>query len=294
MKIIARRNALFMVLAVHVAIDLLLAWNGTIGESPPTIPNLAIVYAMIVWPMSQACLIAIWAANSRMRFSLRLVLALAGTAAAWIVLFRLLGPSAFDGPEFAFMLITQLVAILLIINAGRLVRRQFRIWRSGWTEADARRTQFSLRQMLMWTAILAIILGTGKALFARLGWTVDMLIDEAFYTLQLFAAFNVLYALLVFGLFTIRVWWPVRITLFLLVVAGCGALGWLMVLIMELITRPAPLETLSMAMLVAAPQVIYHTITLWPLWMCGCIGRRDDTAADPHETMPAPGNPFAQ
>ena len=291
MKIIARRDALLLVLVVHLAIDVVLVSRGEIGNPPPIIPDLAMAYAMLVWPMSQGCLIAIWAANSRMRFWLRLPLSLAGTAVAWIVLTRML--EEMDAPEFALMLITQLAAILLIINAGRLVRRQFRLWRWGWTETDARATQFSLRQLLTWTAILAVLLGTGKAFFGWLGWTTDIFFEEGFRTLQLLAVYNVLYALLVFGLFTIRVRWPARIILFFLAVAACGALAWSMALILELLSGPAPLEIVVMATLIAAPQIVYLTMTLWPLWLCGYIGYRSRADGSREETTPASGSPFA-
>lgn len=296
MKIFAKRDALLLVLAVHVAIDVFLISTVSIYDLYAMTLGMVVGYAMIVWPMSQGCLIAIWAANSRMRFSLRLPLALTGTVAALIALLGLweFDVSGSDAPGFAFMLITQLAAILLLVNGGRLMRRQFRLWRSGWTEADARPTQFSLRQMLIWTAVLAFILGTGKALFGWLGWTADILVQGEFQICQILAVYNALYALLTLAPFTVRVRWPVRILLFSLAVAGSGALACSMPLVFACLSSFPQVVGIPISLMLAAPQVIYHTITLWPLWLFGYIGPRDDTASDPHETMPAPASPSVQ
>ena len=51
---------------------------------------------------------------------------------------------------------------------------------------------------------------------------------------------------------------------------------------------------LDESFMLAVPQIVYHTITLWPLWLCGYIGPCDNTASVPHETTPTPAEPFAQ
>ncbi len=279
MKLIARRDVLLLVVAIHAAIDVaLIAW-GTTENLPDTSWGMAIAYSLIAWPMSQGCLLAIWAATGRMRFSLRLPLALAGTAIALIALFKIFahgGPYS-PSPVFAFILITQLLATLLLIGGGRLVHRLFRHWRSGWTEISPRFTQFSLRQLLIWTAVLALILGTAQGLSEWLGWTTHILRHQDFQAYRMLALYNVLSALLVFGVFIARVRWPVRILLFPLAVAACGALMWLTLLLTGRLYGPRS-SVLLVSPMLAAPQFLYHTMTLWPLWLCGHIGPHDDTS----------------
>ena len=134
MKIASRHVVVALVLAVHLGVDTFLTLGNLTGY-----PYAATGFAVIAWPMAQSCLIALWAATGRVRFSLRLLLALTGTTAAWIVLLRVFEFSVpySDAAGSTFMLISQLLTVLLLVNAGRLVRRQFRLWRSGWTEADA-------------------------------------------------------------------------------------------------------------------------------------------------------------
>ena len=68
----------------------------------------------------------------------------------------------------------------------------------------------------------------------------------------------------------------------------------IMALTLGLFKGPAPPEIFTAVMAIAAPQLIYHTITLWPLWLCGYIGQRGHADTGPRETAPASGNPFAQ
>jgi hypothetical protein len=296
MKIIARRVTVALILAVHVAMDAFLISSVSLNNSTWTLPDIVTEFAFPALPIAQGCLIALWMATARMRFSLRLPLALLGTVAPLIVLLRLLGNivSGPDAPAFTFMLITQLLTILILINGGRLVRRQLRLWRSGWTAVDARPLQFSLRQLLLWTAILAIILGIGKTVFGWLGWTADLFFDKEFYLYVLFAVYNAVYALLTLALFTVRVRRPVRILLFLLFVGSVGALACSMPLAYEWLFGIQSAPDVFESLMLAAAQIIYHTITLWPLWLCGYIGHRGHADTGPHKTTPASDNSFAQ
>ena len=295
MKIIARRNALLLILAIHLGVDVALLSRARMENLPNTFWGIVIAFSLLSWPLSQGCLIAIWAATGRMRFSLRLPLALTGTVPALGILFRLVDLGAFDAdaPVFTAILLTQFLAVLFLANAGRFVRRQFRRWRSGGAEAGARPIQFSLRQLLLWTAVLAIILGTGKAVFGWLGWTADILVDEAFLSFQMLAVCNALCGLWLLGLFTVRVRWPVRILLFPLVVAACGAWAWLMGMVVDRFFGQGPNVVVGLLMLAAA-QIVYNTMTLWPLWLYGYIGHRSHADVDPKQTTPALDNPFAQ
>ena len=293
MKIIARRDALLLVVVVHVAIDVVLISRGAIDSS--TIPGV-VQGALAAFPMAQGCLIAIWAANGRIRFFLRLPVAMLAMLVPLIALLRVTATNKSDlyAPAFAFLLLTQLLTILILINGGRLVRRLHRLWRSGWTAADARPMQFTLRQMLLWTAILALIMGTGKALFGWLGWTADVFVGEEFYAVQLFAVYNAVYALLTLTLFTAPVRWQTRILLIPWFALGVGALACSMPLVSQYMPGIKWWLDVYEALLLAIPQFIYHTMTLWPLWLCGYIGQRAPANSSPHEPTPASDNPFAR
>lgn len=294
MKIIARRDVLLLVLVVHLGVDVLLILRASRAPTTWWVPTL-IDYALAVLPLAQGCLIALWAATARVPFSLRLPLALVATVIPFVVsLWQFESTLSGPGAYFAFTLLAQLLIILILINVGRLVRRQLRFWRSARAEVDNLPTQFSLRQLLLWTAILAFILGTGKALFGWLGWTTELFNHENLCFFGSFALYNALYALLAFAVFTGQVRWPVRILLFALVVFAGGALACSMPLVQERLFGMRSGLDVVFSLILAAPQLVYHTITLWPLWLCGYIGRRGQADTGPHETTPASDNPFAQ
>jgi hypothetical protein len=296
MKIGTRHVIVALVLAVHLGVDAFLISSVSLLADPVWAPpNFVIIFAIMAVPLAQGCLIALWLATSRMRLALRLPLALAGTATALFVLIRLLDIDASDpnGPGFTFLLISQALTVLILINADRLVRRQSRLWRSGWTEADARRTQFSLRQLLIWTAVLAITLGTGKALFEWLGWTGGMFAGEQFYTFQVLAMYDAMYAMLILATSTARVRWATRIVLFALSVGGAGALACTMPWTFRLLFGAQNGLDVSRALMISVPQIVYHTLTLWPLWLCGYVGQHGDTQSVPEQTTPASDNPSA-
>ena len=297
MNITARRNVLLLVLIVHVAIDAVLISSVSLHDQRWIVfPWRVVGFVLMALPISQSCLIALWAATSQRPFALRLPAALVGSVFPLIVLTRMIGMpvSHPNTPVFVFVLITQLLTILILVNGGRFARRLFWTQPTGATAADTQSTQFSIWQLLLWTAILASILGVGKTIFAWCGWTANVFAIEFFYFCQIVAVGNALCTLIVWGLFAVRVRWPVRILSFPLVVAACGAVMWLATLVMSMCFAKVWASDVHFLMMLAASQIIYHTITLWPLWLCGYIGQRGHADTGPHETTPASGNTFAQ
>jgi hypothetical protein len=292
MTITARRVTLGVVLAVHLGVD---AWLISICVLKYTgwMPSwFLFAFAVLSVPMAQGCLIGLWAATASMRFSLRLPLGLTGTMLPLIVFFWIGGGGA-HGMAFSLMMITQLLLILGLVGGGRLIRRHFGVRRYGRTAADAARIQFSLRQMLIWTAVLALLLGTGKAIFTWLGWTEAPYAFNWVCLFQIPAVYNVLYALSVLGLFTIRVRWQVRILLLPLVVAACGALACSMPRVLRLLFDADGGLDVPVSLMISGSQIVYHVLTLWPLWLCGCIGHRAHADTEPGETAPGSDNSFA-
>lgn len=296
MKIFARRDTLLLVLAAHAAIDVFLIFCvslNTVQIRSWTLPNKVIVHALLAFPMAQACLIGLWAATGGMRLSLRLPFGLLALAAPLMVVVRFLeidAPSP-NGPYFAFMLITQLLIILVLIGGGRLLLQEFWPWRSERTEADIRATQFSLGQVFVWTALLALIVGIGKTLFDRLGWTGDVFAEAGFYSFPVFAFYNALCVLLVLALFSLRVRWPMRVALFPLFAIGGWALASSTPWTLRLLFGTCGGMNASTSLMISMPQMVYHTMTLWPLWMCGCIGPADGTKRVAEETIRVSDNP---
>jgi len=64
--------------------------------------------------------------------------------------------------------------------------------------------------------------------------------------------------------------------------------------VLALLFGPSRAVNVPTSVTYGVPQIILHTMTLWPLWLCGYIGPRDDAAGGPHETMPNPEPQFAQ
>ncbi len=260
---VARRTVLILMLAIHVGIDVFLVSCVSLVDQRWTLfPWRAIGYVLMSLPIAQGCLIALWAATSRTRFALRLPAALVGAGFALIVLLKMLLRSVFDDPGAAalsFAMITQLLSILILVNGGRFAWRQFRAWRTGRTEADQRSTQFSIGQLLLWTTFLAVVLGTGRMALGWLGWTTHVFNNELFYVCQILAILNGLYAIMVLGLFSVRVRWPIRVLLFPLAVAACGAVAWIAALAMTKCFDGLSGPDVVVFVTLAVPQVIYHT-----------------------------------
>ena len=168
-------------LAVHLAVSTLVSLVGAPGAlTPNRLPLLFL--ACLAWPMSQASLVAIWASISRMRSYVRFSLALLGLVCAWLVLVAVV-PRELPDPEcasYAAMFIAQALVILLVVAAGRLAWRQIAWHWGGLGEDHARRLQYDLATLLLWTLCLAATLGLGRLVVGILGGLEPLLLEWIF------------------------------------------------------------------------------------------------------------------
>jgi hypothetical protein len=236
----------------------------------------------LAWPFSQGSLIALWAGLSRISSFLRLPAALLGIVWTWFLTVRLLD-FPLRGEEsagWAAMFATQALSILVLVTAGRLIWYLVRRGRPGATEETTRPVQFSLRFLLLWMTLLAVILGLGSTAFQRLGWTPQVVRWQYFYFGPVLGAGNALFALIVLLSLAGRTWLLVRMLLASTVVSVLGYAHWYVLMLLFGNTGGVMATDL---VLLAVYQVLYLYATLLPLHWAGCLAgeRRDRNSSLP-------------
>jgi hypothetical protein len=166
------------------------------------------------------------------------------------------------------MFATQALSILVLVTAGRLIWRLIKRGRLGATDADTRPVQFSLRFLLLWMTLLAVILGLGSTAFQRLGWTPQVVRWEYFYFGPVLGGGNALLALIVLLSLAGRAWLLVRMLLATSVVGVLGYAHWHV--LMLLFGNTGGVMATDLALL-AVYQVLYLYATLLPLHWAGCL-----------------------
>ena len=111
---------------------------------------------------------------------------------------------------------------------------------------------------------------------------------------SILAGCNVVSALVIRAVFAVRAPWPAKLGIYALALALIAGLAYCRYSAFAYLSGLPPVLGIDFFLMLAAPQAIYHTITLWPLWMCGYLGPRDDGSGGPRETSPATASPFAQ
>jgi hypothetical protein len=277
-----------VVLAVHVAVDLVLSLVAaprglTIHDPHP------LFLACVAWPMSQASLVAIWVAMSRIRSYLRFWVALLGLSCTWLLLVAVV-PLELQHPEcasYAALFIVQALVILLVVAASRWARR-----RSNAGSDRSRRLQYDVGTLLIWTACLAATLGLGRLVFTRLGWTGAGVVAQAYFFFTIVIGVgNAACALLVLASLLGRTWWFVRICLGLLAV---GMLGGLVPLLLEWLFGDTGGIEITGFLILAGSQAVYLYATLVPLRWAGWLGAARSRAEPAAATARESGNPFAR
>lgn len=270
-----------LVLTAHVVVDLLLLigdWEARGGAD----------LFLLTWPLSQGSLIAMWAAISRMRSYLRLPAGLLGMCWTWFLTVGVLGGVSLHGAEsagWAAMSATQALSILILTTAGYLIGHQIKRRRSGVTEGDSRPLQFSLGFLLLWTTLLAMMLGLGRTVFAKLGWTTEVTQWEYFWFCPVLGACNAVFALLVLGSLIGHTWLIARILLATVLIGVLGYSQWH--LFVFLFGETGGMK-IGEFITLAAFQAVYVYATLLPLRLCGCFG-----AVRRSQGLRQPGSPFA-
>jgi hypothetical protein len=179
------------VLAAHVTAAVLLAAligrvNGEIG-----------LLATTAVPVSQATLLALWAALSRVRSYVRIPLAIAGLAGVWFVESRSLDWTSDDwrSAAHAGMFAVQATLVFAVAQcAGRWTGRPLR--HEGGSPAKMR-FQFTLGALLAWAVAIGVLLGLGKAALAGSGWTRDVVSGQLFRHGLVIGVYNASYGLLI-------------------------------------------------------------------------------------------------
>jgi hypothetical protein len=265
--------AVFVVLNLHLAVDVglvLLLWGRTDGFERDI--SYLLFLACLAWPMSQASLVAVWAALSRMRSYLRFLFAVLGLVCAWLLLV-LIVPRELHDPEcasFAAMFLVQALVILLVVAAGRLAWRQIARARGRPGEDRTRRLQYDLATLLLWTVSLSVALGLGRLVFTGLGWTGGGVVEQQYFFFSMvFGVGNAGCALLVLASLLGRSWWIVRVCLGLVAV---GILGGLEPLLFSWLFGEAGGLDLAEFLGIVGSQAVYLYATLVPLRLAGCFG----------------------
>ncbi len=231
----------------------------------------------LAWPLSQGSLIALWAGISRARSYVRFPIAVVATAWAWYVAMIVL-----SGPElagWATMFATQALIVCVAISAGRLLWRWRRLRRGSQSE-EPLIPQYSLRFLLLWTTLLSIMLGTGRTVFARLGWTSDVVGSEYFYFFPVLGLHNAVFALLVFASLVGRTWLLRRILMALVLIF---AVGYFEIDVFSFAFENAGGPSLADFLFLAGFQAAYLYATLLPLRFVGCFGGEKMYGPDPGE-----------
>jgi len=253
-----------LLLAAHAALDLVLLASG--WELHGTWDLF-----LLAWPFSQGSLIALWAAVSRIRSFLRFPAALLGIVWTWFLTVRVLGLVSLRGGEsagWAAMFATQALSILVLTTGCCLIWQLVRRRRPGGRAADTRPVQFSLRFLLLWTTLLALMLGLGQTAFQRLGWTPQVVQWEYFYFCPVLGAGNALFALIVLASLTGRAWLLVRMLLATTLVGMLGYAQWHV--LMLLFGNTGGVAIFDFALL-GIYQAAYLYATLLPLRWAGCL-----------------------
>jgi len=128
--------------------------------------------------------------------------------------------------------------------------------------------QFSLRFLLLWTTLLALMLGLGSTAFQRLGWTPEVVKWEYFYFCPVLGAGNALFALIVLASLAGRAWLLVRMPLATTLIGVLGYAQWYV--LMLLFGNTGGVMTTDFVLL-AVYQAAYLYATPLPLHWAGCL-----------------------
>ncbi len=152
-----------LLVAVHVVGGLLMAWYVKTHRLSPA--SNWISTGLLALVLAQAGLIGVWGGLSTIRLALRLPAVVAATALAWAVLLIVNSMAML----FDFLNITlTAVPIFVVLSVLRYSRRRLRLAHLANESPSAKGFQFSIRHLLLATAIVAVVLGISRAVRASL------------------------------------------------------------------------------------------------------------------------------
>jgi hypothetical protein len=169
----------------------------------PREPLLLTVVALL---LAHASLGAVWWARCDWPSYAKTLIAVLATVALWVLLMGVLQSTSITQPAaagWAAALATQ--TVLAGLGAALLELRRS-------PEAAVDRSRFTILFLLLWTAVIALLLGAGRTLGEALGWKLaDLLAWEYLYQLQFVAVSSAVLALCVLAAVQLRRHWTVRL-----------------------------------------------------------------------------------
>jgi uncharacterized membrane protein YuzA (DUF378 family) len=214
-------------------------------------------------PLAQLSLVALWAAFGRGPSYARFALALVGLAWTWLVVVGLLqfGVRADYAAGWGAALAVQGLMVFAAASAGRVAWRYATAPRgsdSRWSPL-----QFGVGWLLLWTAVIAAVLGLGQTVTSGLGWTEKTLSWEYFPMAPAIGGYNAAYALLVMGALAARGKPSLRAA----AAAGLVGLACSQSAVLARLFGSSADITPTVALLLAGSQVVWLSATLLPVWI---------------------------
>lgn len=199
--------AVVVILGLHLAIlgFGLLAEVGAAGTGPRVVPREPLLTVIVSLLQAWCSLGAIWWARSRWPSHVKTLLTAGVCAATWAALIGILDATDFTSDRAAgwgASLVTQAVAIGLGTALIALLRGR---------DADAQDHRFTILFLLIWTAVVAVLLGAARVLAESFGWTLAVFRWEYFVQLQVIALFNALLAISLWAAIHARRTWRSRL-----------------------------------------------------------------------------------
>jgi hypothetical protein len=259
-----------IVLALVVAAVAITSRRGLINHVATTVqlpstPRNPLLIAAIALIMAHCSLSGIWWSRMRWPSHAKSLAAALSCFALWGLLLLILDESRGDAARaagWAASLAAQciLAAVLSAMLELAVARRPF--W-SG--------TRFSILFLLLWTSVVAVVLGAGRVLATRFGWTPDNFFSwHYFWQLQTLAAANAIFAVVILASLRISSSWFGRS-------AACAAALIVMpaatVLAMRLLFENRVGVSIIELLWLSAIQGLFVAVTLVPLE----IGRQSAT-----------------
>ena len=247
-------------LAVHLAADVVLMWVPRRHED-------VVFFIGVAIPMSQTSLLAIWACLSNWKSYIRFPVALFGVAWTYYVEAVFIPTaSRSESAKFAFMMAVQGAIIVIAISLFQFIRWLILRIRHSDSLEIAEKGQFSIGSMLIWTTMVAFLLGLGKMVLPLTGWTSESIAVVDFLLLGMIGVFNAIFALVEMACLFSRI---NKIVSTLIALFLIGMLAWAQAYLLPLLSRINRAPEIYVWLILAGVQFVCLFATLAPLRWSG-------------------------